>query len=247
MAVASAAAVLKDSTAYRSTVLRVGAACAVVGPILAIIVNILHPRPSTADVGKHEEFARMVSEHGNWVAIHVMLIIAFILFLGGLVALAYSLDDGVTSWLARPALVAALVGTAIGLVQASTDLAARQTSTDWASASAADKENALRVVAAVEDIDFLLLSVELVLFFGVAFILYGLAVAASSRYPSRLGWIAVVVGVGSIGVGIAQAFHGRASMLTVIGIPIVAGALSLWLLVMGVLLWRRESEPPLVS
>lgn len=228
---------------YRRVVLRAGAVCAIAGPILAIIVNIVHPRPSTSNVGTHEEFARLAAHSGSWVVIHVGLIIAFVLFVGGFVALTYSLLEDRGAWLARPALAAVLVSGAVSLVQASIDLAARQTSLDWLHAPAAEKADALRVAGAIEDLDFLLLSVELIIFFGVTFVLYGLAVVASERFPDVLGWVAVAVGIGGIGVGLAQAFHGRASIVTLIGIPLVAGVASFWLLVAGVLLWSRSAEP----
>jgi hypothetical protein len=244
MTATEAATGATSQATYRRIVLRTGAVCAIVGPLLAIIVNIAHPRPSTSNVGKHEEFAHVAAHSGNWVLIHVGLIVAFVLFVGGLVTLSYSLEDGRAAWLSRPALAAALVGGAISLVQTSIDLAARQTALDWVHAPSAEKADALRVAGAVEDLDFLLLSVELMVFFGLAFLLYGVAVTASEQYSSRLGWVAVAVGVGGLGVGLAQAFHGRASLVTLVGIPIVAGVASVWLLVIGVLLWGRAAAEP---
>ena len=76
------------------------------------------------------------------------------------------------------------------------------------------------------------------MFFGLTFILYGLAVRAGDRYPQPLGWVAVVAGVGAVAVGLVHAVTGP-SFVTVSVFPALAAVLSLWLLVIGLLLWRQ--------
>jgi hypothetical protein len=223
--------------------LRVGAACAVVGPVLAIIVNIFHPRPPASQVGKHEAFLHMAAMSSAWTTIHVGLVVAFILFFGGMLALSHSLAATRGASVARLALAAGAVGTAVSLVQTGVDLALGTIAKDWHGASGAAQATSLQVGGAVEDIDFQLLSIELVTFFGVTFILYGIAVGMSERHPRLLMWPAVLGGLGGVGVGLAQSFVEHASLLTLIGLPIVAAVLSLWMLAMGVLLWARSGRP----
>jgi hypothetical protein len=123
-------------------------------------------------------------------------------------------------------------------VQEAIDLAVGEVAEDWERAAGAEKEAALRVGAALEDVDFAMLGVHTVLFFGLTFVLYGLAVSSGERYPQRLGWVAVVAGVGAVVVGFVHMVTGP-SFVTLFVFPAVAAVLSLWLLAIGVLLWRQ--------
>jgi hypothetical protein len=219
--------------------MRVGAACAIAGPVLALVVNAVHPRPSRDAVGEHAEFLRLASESGIWTVVHLGLIVAFVLFLAGLAALTSSLEYEHGYQLARVGLFSAAVAGAVGIVQATLDTALGEVAEDWAAASGSEKDAVLRAGGALEDLDFMLLSVELVLFFGVTFVVYGLAMTRSRRYPARLGWVAVGGGVAGVVLGFTQALQGEASVLTLFALPAVAAVLSLWLLVAGVLLWRQ--------
>lgn len=212
--------------------------CAVVGPLLALAVNIVHPRPAWDEVGEHETFLRLAAESDAWAVVHLGLVIAFILFLGAFAALTTSLEGRAGSGLARLGLASAFAATAVSVVQASVDTAIGEVAEDWAAAAPGERADVLRIGGALEDVDFVLLSVELIFFFGVTFVLYGLALLASERYPRWLGWIAIAGGCGGIALGAVQAVQGEASGLTVIVLPAVAGVLSLWLLALGVLLWR---------
>jgi hypothetical protein len=242
MAVGGTAARRGDSAAYERAILRVGAGCAVAGPLLATLVNIVHARPSPSEVGEHEAFLRLAAESGTWVPVHIGLIVAILLFVCGFIGLWYSMSEGPSAWLARIALSVALVSAALTLVQTSVDLAIGQVADDWAAAPSAEKPTALRVGAALEDVDFMLLSVELMTFFGLTVILFGLAVATSGRYPSWLGQVGAVSGIPSFLAGIVQAAVGEASIATLIGVPIAAASLSLWLMVVGVILWRQTGR-----
>ena len=149
------------SAAAEHTLLRIGAACAVVDPVVALVVNILHPRPS--DVGDHEAFPAAAAESPNRrLIVHLGLVLSSILFLGGLVAVSHSLAAGRAAALARLALIGAIVGSAIRLVQESIDLAMGEVAEDWERATGADEVAALRVGGALEDVDFAMLSVHTV-------------------------------------------------------------------------------------
>ena len=80
---------------------------------------------------------------------------------------------------------------------------------DWAAAPAAEQATALRILAANETMNFALASLFNILFAGVAFILFGLAVAASDGYPRWLGLLVVLGGLESISAGFIQAEAGE--------------------------------------
>jgi Domain of unknown function (DUF4386) len=222
--------------------LRVGAVSAVLGAVLAIIGNVLHPRTPASGLGDPEAFLRLVAGSPIWVTAHVGLILGSLFFLGGLVALAHSLSAEGDSGLARLGLAGALVGSAMNFIVLALDgIAMKDAAESWINASGAEKDAALRAGAILYYLDFALFDVWVMIFFGMTFILYGLAVSASNAYPRWLGWIAVVGGVGAALVGLVQAYIGTSQATFLILFPAFAALLSIWLLVMGVLLWRRAS------
>jgi len=128
----------------------------------------------------------------------------------------------------------------VGLILVILDgVAARQLAEEWASAPAAEQGMALRLVSANETLNFALASLFNILFAGVAFILFGLAVATSDGYPRWLGLVVVVGGLGSIWAGLIQAEAGSpvpaSRILTIIGPTVI----TLWLFVIGIMLVRK--------
>jgi hypothetical protein len=97
-------------------------------------------------------------------------------------------------------------------------------------------------VARNETINFALASLFNFIFAAATFILFGLAVALSDGYPRWLGWIVVGAGVASIGAGLIQAAVGEPTtasrVLTILGPTVI----TLWLLIMGILLLRRDPD-----
>src|SRR4030095_15973700 len=88
----------------------------------------------------------------------------------------------------------------VGLILVTLDgLAAKPLAEAWASAPPGQRARPLRALLAFETRNFALAALFNVLFAGVTFVLYGLAVAWSRRYPSWLGWVAVAGRVGADG------------------------------------------------
>jgi hypothetical protein len=79
-------------------------------------------------------------------------------------------------------------------------------------------------------------------FAGVPFVLFGLAVARAGTYPRWLGWVAFFAGIGSILAGIIQALTGKPTVASLILTIIGPTVITLWMLVIGVLLWRRSAS-----
>lgn len=230
------------ATMSERLLLKVGAVSAVLGAIVALIGNILHPRTPASGLGDPEAFLRLVAGSPIWVTAHVGLILGSLLFLGGLVALAHTLSAEGDSGLARLGLAGALVGSAMNFIVLALDgIAMKDTAESWTNASGAEKDVALHAGAILYHLDFALFDIWVVIFFGMTFILYGLAALGSNAYPRWLGWVAVVGGLGASLVGLVQAFVGTSQITFLILFPACAALLSIWLLVMGVLMWRRAS------
>src|SRR6266542_1492714 len=87
-------------------VYRIGGASAVVGALLGLVGNLIHPEtPGPADP---EGTVRVVAESQIWVPVHLALVVAFLLMLGGLVAIHDSIRGGLPVALAR-------LGLAVGI------------------------------------------------------------------------------------------------------------------------------------
>jgi hypothetical protein len=223
----------------RSWLFKIGAICAIVGSVLAAVGNILHPvTPRDDPVG----VARVIAQSDAWTLIHVVIITGLILMFLGLVAIGYSIEGGIAEALARLGVYAAAVGTTLGIATVILDgVGAKQLADQWAAAPGATKALALSLVSTNETLNFAIAGMFNLSFAGVPFILFGLAVALDDRYPQWLGWLATFAGLGSIAAGLVQAFTGEPTdaslILTIIGPTII----SIWVFVMGILMFRRAT------
>jgi hypothetical protein len=77
---------------------------------------------------------------------------------------------------------------------------------------------------------------------GVTFILLALAVASSGEYPGWLGWVVVVAGVGSVPVGLVQAYTGESIGFTRIATIVFPTLITLWVAGMSVLILRKAAS-----
>jgi Domain of unknown function (DUF4386) len=123
-------------------------------------------------------------------------------------------------------------------------MAAKQLADQWAAAPEPAKPTALAVVSANETVNFALAGLFNLSFAGVPFVLFGLAVARAGTYPRWLGWVALCAGFGSILAGLIQAITGEPTVASLILTIIGPTVITLWLVVVGVLLWRRSARAP---
>jgi hypothetical protein len=218
-------------------ILRVGSPAGIAGALLGLVGNLLHP---PTPIGDPEGVARTIAASRLWVPDHLAIVLGLILMLGGLVAIAHTIPDGLPAALARLGSVAAVAGVTIGLVLVTLDgLAAKGIAEAWTTAPAADQPAALQLVLAEEPINLALAALFNLLFAGVTFILYGLAVAWSHTYPRWLGWTAAVAGAGSILTGLIQAAAGQPTTTTRILTIIFPTVITLWLVEMNLLVLRN--------
>jgi hypothetical protein len=93
--------------------LRLGGWAAIVGSLLGMVGNLVHPVTPTDDP---EGVAQVIADSGMWVPIHLAIVLGIALILGGLVSIRHIIRGGVAGALARLGLVAAIVGVTIGLI-----------------------------------------------------------------------------------------------------------------------------------
>jgi hypothetical protein len=222
------------------SIFRIGAVAGIVGSLLAMVGNLLHPATPSGDP---EGVAQTIAQSERWVLVHLVIVVGLILMLGALVALSRSIEGGVAGALAQLGFVAAVAGVTVGVILVIVDgVAAKHLADAWEAAPPNQAAAALGVVVAEETINFALASLFNILFAGVTFILLGLAVAWSKEYPGWLGWVVVVAGVGSVPVGLVQAYTGESIGFTRIATIIFPTIITLWVVVMSVLLWRKAGK-----
>src|SRR5215218_8598789 len=217
----------------------IGSVAGIVGSLLAMVGNLLHP---ATPIGDPERVARAIAQSQRWVLVHLVIVVGLILMLGGLVAISRSIEGGLAGALAQLGSVAAVAGVTVGVVLVIVDgVAAKHLAEAWEAAPPEEAAAALRVVLAEEAINFALAALFNILFAGVTFILLGLAVASSGEYPGWLGWVVVIAGVGSVPVGLVQAYTGESIGFTRIATIIFPTLITLWVAGMSVLILRKAA------
>jgi hypothetical protein len=221
--------------------LRFGAVCAILGTVITMAAG--------------ENFNNLTNENGAeiilrtlaakpswyWPAVHLAFIFGATLWAFAFVALAHSFPKGITWVLGWFAVFSMILGVAIHIVDSSISgygLAAL--SQAWAAASPAEQPHLLRQGDTLLYIMHGTWTNVLNFYSGLPFILVGISIALSRQYPSWFGWIAAMGGAGSLGMGVLMFL--RVSLIPqrfYIGFAILV---SLWLLVMGVLMWRRARK-----
>jgi Domain of unknown function (DUF4386) len=220
--------------------LRMGSGAAVLGALFAGVGNLLHPITPRDDP---PGVARVIAQSDLWTPIHLVIVVGIILLPAGLLAVRHSVaGNGLTDALTRVGMYAVTIGATVGVITLILDgVAAKQLADQWAAAPEPAKAPALGLVSANETVNFALAGLFNLTFAGVPFVLFGLAVAYAGTYPRWLGWVAFFAGIGSILAGLIQALTGEPTVVSLILTIIGPTVITLWMLVIGVLLWRRSA------
>ena len=215
---------------------RVSGALLIAGAVIGTIGNALHPHSASPDPAAT---VQAIAQNGAWVAIHLAIIVAILLIIGGLVGLAEELRGSSAEPLARLGLAAALLGGAIVTVSTALDGFGRKAlAVALAEAPAPEAATALRIAIAANDAQFGLWSIAMLVFFGVTFACFGGAITASRRFPGWFGWIALVGAGGSAIAALLQiAANGEVQAAETIFLA-SSIMLTVWTLAVGVRLWR---------
>ncbi len=231
---------MNDQITFEQWILRIGGVALIIGALMGMVGNLIHPATPNGDP---EGVARTIAESESWVIVHLVIVFGLIFMLGGLVAIYHSISGGLAGALVRLGFIAAIAGVTVGLILVTLDgIAAKHIAEAWATAPPEEEATALRLVLAEQNLDFALAALFNILFAGFTFILYGLAVALSRVYPRWLGWVVVVAAIGSIVVGIIQAYEGKSTPTTRVLTIIFPTIITLWLALMGVLVVRKASS-----
>jgi hypothetical protein len=223
---------------------KLGAVALPLAVIVLVVTEYFHP-------GREDpmDFPAVFMEyaHSNiWTAVHLGEYFGFLLLLGGLVALYYSVSakPGVGAGLAPFGLAAAVTAAAsFTVLQAVDGIALKRAVDTWASAPAPQKPSAF---AAAEAIRWTEIAMNSFSFFlaGLTLFLFGLAIALGRVYPRWVGVIAAVSGAAFMYNGVVVvAYEGFVpSIIKLVGLLLLA----VWAFIMAFLMWRNGGRRGIV-
>ncbi len=214
---------------------RWGSWAAIVGGVVLLVMNFLHPRIENFDDPIADEL-RFIGETDSWVLIHLGILLGFLLITFGLFALSRSMKGGPAEGIARIALGSLLISTPVAIVGLLIDGYAMGAVADAAAADPA----MLAAATAVGEIGWAGFMALVILSLGVTPVLFGWAVAKDGGYPAWLGWGAVLFGLVAIVSGVMGVLDGASSTFFLV-FAITSGYVTLWTIGMGVLLGRRPT------
>jgi len=219
------------------SVRRAGAGAAMLGAVLGIAFNVLHPRGSGVTVADE---LNLVSGSPIWLFDHFMLVWALLISLVGLIVIGLCFNqEPARSW-GRVAAASAVASGAIALTTIFMDgMANNAAAAEWA---ASGSSAALASGAAVVAVTIAMFTGLMFTFFGLTPVLFGAAVLNSNEYPRWLGYLAMGAGLLGLVTGSIQFMNGISALTANILFPISSLAFTIWALVMGWTLWKRSEE-----
>jgi hypothetical protein len=217
------------AVALRHTQVKLGAGSAILGALLAVVVNLAHgdlPADPEAALGR-------VAADASWGVLHLGIMASVLLILFGLVGLSQMAERPLAQTLARLSLVAALPAAGVMLAGIAVDGFATKTLVDlWANAVGPDKAAAFQLALAAETIQNALFHTWAALFLGLPFVLMGISgVLTGGGFPRWLGSVALIGGVGALCTGVSGFLDVPAPGVL---FNVFAFIVTLWLLIAGV-------------
>jgi hypothetical protein len=219
---------------------RIGALALPLAIPVLVVAEYFHPsREDPMD--NRAVFAEYAHSH-IWTTVHLGEYLGFLLLLGGLVALYYSVSakPGLGAGIAPFGLAAAVTAAAsFTVLQAVDGIALKRAVDAWASVPAPDKAAAFAAAEAVRWTEIGMNSLSYFLA-GLTLCLFGLVIALGTVYPRWVGLVAVVSGAAFVynGVGVV-AYEGFVPDIVKLGGLLL---LAVWAFIMAFLMWRNSGR-----
>ena len=221
----------------QQSVLRVGAFCAIVGALLALLLNVVHP---DMPFGMNETRV-IIASRADWRTIHFGIIISALLLTYAFTALTISLTPKSPFGFQWFGIVTTVVAAAVVMVAIGVDGFADKTLSDlWSHSTSAGRPPLRAAGYAIYLVHEGLFYIWAGLFFGVAYVFYGAALAQSEMYPKLFGQIGTIIGGAEALIGAAQYLVLNDALEVALRVVLLAA--TLWLFVLGALMWRNAGR-----
>lgn len=196
-----------------STDARVASTLLIVGGILGVIGNALHP--FLAGDSTTPELLTAIAGRGHlWTAVHLIIAAAIVVLTVGAVVLVRVLDGTPGALASRAAAVCAVIGGTIFSIQIAVfdGIGLRELADAHAAANGSAKRSIEGVADAVATLDLALLALSMVLFLGVTFIVLGTALIRSGLFAAWIGGLSVLSGAVAALAGLLILFNGGSNL-----------------------------------
>ena len=219
-------------------VLRIGAIAAILGPLVLFVSTLMHPLeadPNDAAAAFTEYAADCL-----WVGTHLGQFLGMAIIVAALVMLSRSLEEGKAAAWSRIGLAGAIATLAATAVLQAVDGVALKFMVDrWAGAPPEQQPAIFEAAFGVRQVEAGLASLTSLLF-GITVTVYGVATILSPIYPVWVGFLAILGGLGTAAGGVVLAYTGFSESMMMINMP-ASLVLLVWMIVVGVLMWRRAA------
>lgn len=217
------------------SVLKWGGLSAMVGSVLGLVANVLHPR-SSAGAGDVQAELELVAGSGIWLFDHFLIAWTGAFALIGLVSLGWSYRDNVASSWGRLATASAIGGVIVLFVTVLVDgMAVKTVADEWARTGS---DTDLATGKAVTYVSVALFTGLQGSFFGLTPVLFGLAGLTTDQYPRGLAWLALIAGLLGLLTASIQYLGGISNLTANVLFPISSLGFTIWIFVMGWRLWK---------
>lgn len=214
------------------TVLRIGAWAAIVGGIIAILVNVFAARPSSGELGDPLASVNLAMTTKGWELTEIGVAVALLILLAAFYAITKSIVTAPAKGWARLGLGAILMATTIGV----TGFVINAGMPDGAGFLGAEGMAGAAFVAGA------ILKSWTLTYFGLGAFLFGIALTLSDGYPTWLGGATLLAGLVGLVDGFMEIVSGASKTTTYFLFPIASGLLTLIILYVGVLLFRKAAS-----
>lgn len=232
--------------AQQRLLMRIGAACAIAGPLLYFASFAGH-----GDLPAHISTAaalRYIADHPIWLPVHLGIIVAALLVIGAFSALASTLSPGVAGAIGRVLAPSAIVGGIFNIFNYSVDgYDLWVLAEEWAAAAEPARPDLVHMTDTVITLLNGTFRAEILILYGLTFFLAGLGVALDGRYPAWFGAIAAIAGGAVLLSGLLSFVDISLPRQDILVFVVIVPLESLWLLILGVLMWRRANRTDAAS
>ena len=207
----------------------------IVGGVLTLVFNALFPRADDPSVVTQvlqkladNETLSQLSFLGIAIGIWALMM--------GTVGVYRNISTGGGAAWARMGFYGVIVGTTLFTISSAIGLAA----VDWGAAGSGVNNSLYSIAAALQAASFSIFDMTVIVFWlALSFMAIGMVL--SSAYPKWLGWILLVLSVVIVGIGFPQFFIERSEVADYI-FAVPAGLTSVWALIIGIWMTRREIQ-----
>jgi hypothetical protein len=226
--------------------LRLSATLLLVGDLLFILVDLLHP--AREDPNNHTAVFTEYAASAPWTVIHLGQFLTMAIIIAGLLALFFALDvrAGMGGWAARFAAVAAGVALALtAVLQAVDGVALKQAVDAWAGAPVAEQAARFASTEAIRWLEWGVRSYQR-LMLGLSLVLFAVVIVRTGRISRPIGYLMGLSGLAYAVQGVVVGAEGFSATGTV---PQLLAFLFdlIWMIWLAIIAWRMKEPAPIID